>query len=386
MKNYFLSKINSLKSQNLYRKLVNTDFMGDVVVKRDGKKLVCFSSNDYFSLANNFFVKLAALWALLRFGASARASRYVCGNNSLYEKLESKIAQIKNCEEAIVFSSGYQAAIGIIPALVGEGDLVVADKLIHSSLLDGVKLSGAKLIRFAHNDASHLRKILLNNTKEYQKILIITEEIFSMDGDKADLLALQEISAEFSAMLLVDGAHSLYDAVGAHCMRPSSSMQGCVTGACNAPLRIYMGTFSKAVGSLGGYVAADKITIDYLRNFAKSSIYTTALPPSVLAASLKSLQIISKKNLAAKTLENVRYFCELMNLPKSQSAIVVIIINDNEKVLEIAKKVAEKGFLIAAIRPPTVLSARLRITFCAKHKKSQIFKLAKILQEFNAEK
>ncbi len=392
----FISKINFLKSQNLYRKLTNTDFVSDVVAKRGGKKLVCFSSNDYLGLANNFSVKLAAIWAVIRFGASSRASRYVCGNNSLYQKLEKQIAKINNCEDAIVFSSGYQAAIGVIPALVGEGDLVVADKLIHSCLLDGVKLSGAKLMRFKHNDLGHAREVISDNIKKYQKILIITEEIFSMDGDCCDELGLKALAAEFGAALLIDSAHSLYAGYNVGAIHESidntqdlASEAGLLRlkprndGGCeegDKSIVIKMGTFAKAFGSFGGYVAADKITIDYLRNFAKSQIYTTALPPSVLAASTQSLKIISRKNLATKTLANAKYFCELMNLSQVQSAIVIIEIGDNQKALEIAKQVEEKGFLISAIRPPTVATARLRITISAKHNKKQLAKLAQILQ------
>ncbi len=368
VKKYFEEKLNSLKSQNLHRILANTDFIGDVKVIKNNRKLICFSSNDYFSLANNFCVKISAICAALRFGVGSRGSRYVCGNNSLYQKLESKIAKMQNCEDALVFSSGYQTAIGVIPALVGENDLVVADKLIHSCLIDGVKLSGAKLMRFAHNDIKHAREIISSNIQKYQKILIITEEIFSMDGDKGDVEALKEIAAEFGAMLLIDGAHSLYE-VEKKFLTTSSIIK--------------MGTLSKAVGSLGGYVASDETTIDYLRNFAKSSIYTTALPAPVLAASLRSLQIIAKKNLAEKVLENAQYFCKLMNLPKPQSAIVVIITYDALKTLQIANEIQEKGFLVSAIRPPTVESnkSRLRITFSSKHKKCQIEKLARVLKE-----
>lgn len=370
--NKFLSQLQNLKSQNLYRKLINTDFVADVVVKKNNRKLVCFSSNDYFSLANNFCVKMSAIFAAFRFGAGSRGSRYVCGNNSLYQKLEAQIAQMQNCDDAIVFSSGYMAAIGAIPALIGEDDLVVADKLIHSCLIDGVKLSGAKLMRFAHNDIKHARQVISDNIKKYQKILIITEEIFSMDGDRGEVVGLQELAAEFNAMLLIDGAHSLYDGVR------TDLRQRCFV--------IKMGTLSKAVGSLGGYIASDKITIDYLRNSSKSVIYTTALPPFVLAASLRSLQIIAKKNFGKKVLENTKYFCELMNLPKPQSAIVVIIIGDNKKVLDIAAQLENKGFLISAIRPPTVEpnKSRLRITFSSAHKRSQIKKLANFLKELNA--
>ena len=398
----FQEKINFLQASGLYRQLVESDAIDAVVVKRGVHKLISFCSNDYFGLAHNVAVKKAACDAINKYGASQASSRYISGNNSFYSKLEKRIAGMKNCEEAIVFSSGYMAAIGAISALVGEGDLVVADKLIHSCLLDGIKLSGAKMIRFAHNDLAHARQILLENTKKYQKILIITEDVFSMDGDKGHIIELYKLAREFGCMMLSDGAHSLFDEEffdgdGAQNLldvdrrnhenksfekKKQSSQNKNTSHAKNIFLR--MGTFSKAVGSFGGYIAGDKITIDYLRNFSKSAIYTTALPASILAASLRSLQLISKNNYAKKTLQNAQYFCDLMKLPKPQSAIVVIKIGDNKKVLQITENVAKKGFLISAIRPPTVepKGARLRITFSTLHNKKQIKQLVLALQNF----
>ncbi len=393
MEDHFSKSINSLKEKNIYRSLTNCDVIDAVTIKKSSKKYISFCSNDYLGLSQNLEVKKAAIDAINKYGAGAGASRYVSGNNSLYVKLEKEIARVKNSDDAIVFSSGYQAAIGVIPALVDENDLVVADKLIHSCLLDGVKLSGAKLMRFKHNDIKHCEEIILNNTKKYQKILIITESIFSMDGDAGRVAELGEIAQKYGCMFLTDGAHDLYGegSVGAGSSRPLHSRQGKISLETRAGqprpygdfMWVKMGTLSKAIGSFGGFVASDKITIDYLRNFAKSAIYTTALPPAVLAASLQSLKIITAKNPAAKTLKNVEYFCQLMNLPKPESAIVVIIIGDNKKVLEIAKNVEQKGFLISAIRPPTVepKGARLRITFSSAHTKSQIKKLVEVLKK-----
>ncbi len=363
----FLDKINSLKKNNLYRELVDSDAAGSVMVKRGAKKYISFCSNDYFGLSQNAAVKAAARKALDKFGVGAGASRYVSGNNGLYRKVESCIARLKNCDDAIVFSSGYQAAIGVVPALVGEGDLVLADKLIHSSLLDGVKLAGAKLVRFRHNDVAHCEHLLKDNIKKYQKILIITETVFSMDGDRGEVAKLLELARKNNCLFLTDAAHQV------DFMKVK-----------NYPLHLQMGTLSKAVGAFGGYVAGDKILIDYLRNFAKSAIYTTALPPCILAAAEQSLKIISRKNLAAKVLENAKYFCQLMNLPQSESAIVIIKIGDNKKVLEIAQRVKESGFLISAIRPPTVepKGARLRITFSALHNKKQILALSQALKKY----
>lgn len=363
MKNFYTEEIAKKKKQNLYRKLVDSDVVDATTIGRNKKNLISFASNDYFCLSQNREVKNSAIAAIKKYGVGAGSSRYVTGNNSLYAKLEKQIAQIKKCDDAIVFSSGYSCAIGVIPALASKGDLIVADRLIHSSLIDGAKLSGANLIRFPHNDTAHAKKILAENRAKFKKCLIVTETVFSMDGDLGKTDELLKLAEEFESILISDDAHGLFfDQTKSH---------------------LKLGTLSKAVGTLGGYVAGDKKIIDYLRNFAKSQIYSTALPASILAASITSLKIIKSKNLQEKTLKNARYFCELMNLPKPQSAIVPIIIGESKKTLAIAKKLEEKGFLIGAIRPPTVEKnkARLRITFCAAHKKTHIEELALVLNQ-----
>jgi 8-amino-7-oxononanoate synthase len=281
----------------------------------------------------------------------------------VYQKLEKQIAKMKNCSDAVVFSSGYAAAIGAIPALVGAGDLIVADRLIHSCLIDAAKLSGARLIRFLHNDISHAAEILTQNRHNFKKCLIVTESVFSMDGDLGKIDDLLQLAQKFDCFLLSDCAHDLFLDSGL----PNWQ-------------HLKMGTFSKSAGALGGYVAGNATLIDYLRNFAKSQIYSTALPPAILAASLASLKIIEKKNLGAKALKNAQFFCQLMNLPNPQSAIVPIILHDNKKVLKAAKKLEQNGFLVSAIRPPTVENkkARLRFTFSSAHQKKQIVDLASL--------
>ncbi len=360
----FLEQIQELKDKDLYRELMNCNFINSIKIKYNNKKLICFSSNDYLGLADNKKVKSAAIKAIKKYGSSARSSRYICGNNSLYQKLEEKTAQINKCEKALVFSSGYQTAIGLIPAISTKNDLIIADKLIHSSLVDGCKLSGAKFIRFSHNNIYHAQKLLEQYRGNYNNCIIVSEKIFSMDGDAARIRDLNNLSQKFNCQLLIDYAHDLYI--------DQNNMNRDI---------IKMGTFSKAAGSFGGYVCANKEIIEYLSNYARSNIYTTALPPSVLAASLKSLQIISTSNLGQKSLSNAQYFCNLMNLPQPESAIIIIKTNSSANALQIKEKMIEKGFFISAIRPPTVLTPRLRITFSAKHTKLQIRKLANYLKE-----
>lgn len=403
MLKFYATALKNQKEKNLYRSLTASDSTDSTTIRRGKKNFISFCCNDYLGLSQNAAVKKSAIAVIKKYGVGAGASRYVTGNNSLYEKLEKQIAKMKNCSEAIVFSSGYAAAIGAIPALVGEGDLIVADRLIHSSAIDGAKLSGAKLMRFLHNDIAHAKKILAENRSKFKKCLIVTETVFSMDGDLGKVSELLTLAKKFDAILLSDAAHDLFNYSSSLARRAEDLVSS--AGSARDPRgfasrmtdggrmmvtnpvllhenHLQLGTFSKAVGALGGYVAGDKILIDYLRNFAKPAIYSTALPPAILAAALTSLKIIEKKNLGAKALKNAEYFCELMGLPKPQSAIVVIILGENKKVLAVAKKVAEKGMLISAIRPPTVEvgKARLRITFSCEHKKNQIKKLAKILK------
>jgi 8-amino-7-oxononanoate synthase len=374
---FFQQKINNLRKQNLYRQLKISDAAKDVCVKQNGKKYISFCSNDYLGLSQNKFVKNAAIKAINKYGFGAGASRYVTGNNSFYQKLEKKLSELKKTADAIVFGSGYLGAISVIPAIVSKNDLIIADKLIHSSLIDGARLSGAKMLRFQHNDMQNCEEILNRERKNYSKCLIITETVFSMDGDLGKIQELLDLALKYNCLLISDDAHGL----------------GIISSKINsekyAEFYLQMGTLSKAVGGYGGYISASKLIIDYLRNFAKSAIYSTALPPAVLAGNLKALKIIGKdKKLAKKCLNNAEYFCKILKLEKPKSAIVIVIIGDNVKTLEIAKKVSDYGFLISAIRPPTVESgkSRLRITFSALHKKNDIKKLAEFLKKIMTNK
>jgi 8-amino-7-oxononanoate synthase len=350
----------SLKKQCLYKQ------PSDLRARRFEWDIVSFSSNDYFNLSQNKSVKNSAIKAIEKYGTGGRSSRYIGYYNPLYKKLENAIARIKNTDSAMVFSSGYMAGVGAIPALVSDKDLILADKLIHSCLLDGAKLSGATLARFSHNNIKHCEELLKKSEGQHCERLIITESVFSMDGDIGRVFELIELAKKFNCLILVDDAHGL----------------GIVDFKSDYENYLQLGTLSKAAGSLGGYVAGSKILIDCLRNFARTAIYTTALPPSVLAASINSLKIISKKKLGKKVLKNAQYFCTLMNLPKPDSAIIIIVIGDNKRVIRIAENVAKNGFLIGAIRPPTVAKygSRLRITFSSSHTKSQILELSKALK------
>ena len=358
---FFQEKLLNLKSKNLVRQ-----------PKKYGKELLNFCSNDYLGLANSKTIQNAVIKATKKYGVGAMASRYVFSNNPLYQKLEQQLTKLKNCDEAMILGSGYLANIGIIPILVGKGDLIIADKLIHSSLIDGCKLSGAKLIRFRHNDTKHCEAIIKQQflNDNFKKCLIITETVFSMDGDLGKVDELLELAEKYNCLLLSDDAHGL------GIIKPKYKNYG---------FHLQSGTFSKAAGSYGGYVCGSNLIINYLRNFVKTAIYSTGLPPAVLAANLQAIKIIGKdKKLGKKTLENANYFCKTMSMPTPQSAIVPIIIGDTKKTLTISKKLKQAGFLVVAIRPPTVEigKARLRITFCTNHKKHNIKKLAELIKEY----
>jgi 8-amino-7-oxononanoate synthase len=354
---FFQEKINKLKEQNLYR-----------TPKKPEKNLLNFCSNDYLNLSENKAVKASAIKAIQEFGVGSRASRYVFDENGLAKKLEKKLANLKNCDDAIVLGSGYLTNIGVVSALVSKNDFIVADKLIHSSLIDGCKLSGAKLLRFKHNDLEDCERIVKENSDK--KCLIITETVFSMDGDLGKVDELLAISRKYNCLILSDDAH------GFGIIKPQYEKYD---------FHLQCGTLSKAVGGYGGYVCGSNLMIDYLQNSLRPAIYSTALPPSVLAGNLKAVEIIEKdKKLGKKALMNAEYFCQLMNLEKPESTIVPIIIGESSKTLVISKKLKKAGFLISAIRPPTVENgkARLRITFCANHKKSDINKLSELILKY----
>ena len=375
---YFQEKLLNLKAKNLYR-LPKKNKVPKV-------PLLNFCSNDYLGLAENQAVKNAAIKAIKQYGVGSKASRYVFSDNPFAQKLESKLAKLKNCDAAMVLGSGYLSGVGIIPALVGQGDFIVADKLIHSSLIDGCKLSAAKLMRFSHNDLGHCEQILqqlsLPNADgeaihKIPKILIITETVFSMDGDLGKVNQLIELAKKYNCLILTDDAHGL------GIIKPSYPQY---------ENHLQCGTLSKAAGGYGGYACGSHLLIDYLRNFTKPAIYSTALPAAILAANLKAIEIIAKdkklrgkalgeKALGGKALENASYFCHLIGLEKPQSTIIPIIVGDASKALRISQELKQNGFLISAIRPPTVEvgKSRLRITFCANHKKKDIKKLASFL-------
>lgn len=356
-----------LQAKGLYRTLVTRHKTGEVTFEEGDKAYISFSCNDYFGLSQHPLVKKAAQEAIHYYGVGAGASRLVTGNHPFYIILEKQLAALKKTEAACVFGSGYLTHIGVIPVLVGSNDLVVADKYIHASMLDGVKLSGAKLTRFRHNDTAHCVHLLKKYRKHYRHCLILTEETFSMDGDRAPLEELLDLALSYEAWCMVDGAHSLDQEVPGH-THPSHY--------------IAMGTLSKVMGGYGGYISASAEVVEMVRNKARTLLFSTALPPAVVAANSRALALLGEPSyghMLSRPLANARYFTQLLSLPPAQSAIVPLILKEEKKVMEAAAYLLEKGFLVAAIRPPTVPlhTSRLRFSFSAHHSKEQIEALAK---------
>jgi 8-amino-7-oxononanoate synthase len=369
-------KIDDLQRRHLHRKLAETVREDGIWVERDGRRLMSFSCNDYLNLSQHPAIKQAAIAAVEKYGAGSGASRLVTGNHPLYAELEARLATIKQTEAAVVFGSGYLANAGIIPVLAGAKDLVLADELSHACLFAGAQLSRGKIMMFRHNDLDHLRILMAEHRGFYEHVLIVTDGVFSMDGDLAPLAELNEIANEFDAWLMSDDAHGLGVVGGG---RGSS-----FNANSHVPVPLQMGTLSKAVGAYGGYLCASAPVIDLIRNRARTLIYSTGLPPSCIAASVAALDLIEREpGYAALPVQKARAFTRRVKLPEAQSPIVPVIIGEEEATLAASKLLADEGFLAAAIRPPTVAAgtARLRLTFTAQHPDDAIERLADIVRE-----
>jgi 8-amino-7-oxononanoate synthase len=368
-------KLKEFSKKNQLRKIFNVRRFKSNVVDIKNKKTISFSCNDYLSLSLNKEVINASLVAVKRYGVGAGASRLITGNNFLYSELEEKIKVLKKVQGCCVFGSGFLANVGVIPALVDKNDLILIDELSHASTFLGAKLSGANIIKFNHNSVNDLENKLIKYRNKYLKCLILTEGVFSMDGDISPQDKISVIKEKFNAQLLVDDAHGLGvlgDGSG------SSSVFKNKTH-----IDIYIGTLSKAVGAYGGFVCGNKKLINFIINRCRTQIYTTGLPPGVLAACIKSIEIITyDKALIKKPMENAIYFCNQLGLNRPLSPIVPIIIGEERKTIKISKILFNEGFLVGAIRPPTVPinSSRLRIAFNSAHTKNEIKKLAGLIK------
>ena len=365
-------KLAALEARSERRSLSTTARTGPgATVTRAGQAVISFSCNDYLGLATNPDVVAAAADALRTYGAGAGASRLITGNHPLYEALEARLAAIKESEAALVFGSGYLANIGIVPALAGPGDLVLVDELSHACLMSGARLSGAEEHRLPHNDVGAVEAALKARRGAAQHCLILTDGVFSMDGDLAPLPELAALAARYDAWLMTDDAHGLGVVGGG---RGSAFAFG--AGKVDVPLQ--MGTLSKAVGNYGGYLCASQPVIDLLKNRARSFVYSTGLPPATLAGAIAALDFINANpEWVARPLAHARRFTAALNLPAAQSAVVPLILGESTVALAASQQLAEQGLLVTAIRPPTVPkgTARLRFAFSAAHEAKDVDRL-----------
>jgi 8-amino-7-oxononanoate synthase len=368
-------KLDDLARRNLRRALAETYREDGIWVERDGKRLLSFSCNDYLNLTQHPAVKKAAAAAIEKYGAGSGASRLITGNHPLYAELETRLARIKQTEAAVVFGSGYLANAGIIPVLIGRDGLVLVDEFSHACIYAGAQLSRGRVLTFRHNDVAHARELLAAHRAEHDHALIVTDGVFSMDGDLAPLAELLALANEHDAWLMSDDAHGLGVVGGG---RGSS-----FAGNTHIPIPLQMGTLSKAVGAYGGYLCASAPVIELMRNRARTLIYSTGLPPAIVAAAIAALDIIEREpGYAALPVQKAKAFTQAAGLPAAQSPIVPIIVGAEEQTLAASRMLADEGFLVAAIRPPTVPAgtARLRLTFTAQHPDEQIARLATIVR------
>ena len=369
------NKLAALKQRNLLRTLAETERLGPVEVRRGGKRLISYSCNDYLNLSQHPKIKAAAIEATEKHGAGSGASRLVTGNHPLYAVLEEKLAALKGTDAACVFGSGYLANTGIIPALIGPDDMVCIDELSHACIYAGGRLTAGAVHMFRHNDAGHLAEILKAHRADHPRALIVTDGVFSMDGDLAPLAALSDVAAEHDTWLMTDDAHGIGVVGGG---RGSSFVNGGANGS-GGRVPLQMGTLSKAIGAYGGYLCASKPVIDLIRTRCRTLIYSTALPPGTVAAAIAALDLIrDDPEYAALPLKKAKDFTAMLGLADAESPIVPIVLGDTQRTLDASKMLEDEGFLVIAIRPPTVPdgTARLRVTFTAAHDDDDIARLA----------
>lgn len=369
--------LETIKQAHWYRSTQAISSLPGTQVVIDERELLNFGSNDYLGLAGDERLIRAAMAATQQFGTGATGSRLTSGHKQIHQDLELAIASLKGTEAALVFSSGYLANLGTIAALVGKRDLILSDKFNHSSLKNGALLSGAKIIDYHHCDASALRQHLELHRSDYRRCLIVTDTVFSMDGDICPLPEILNLAIAYQAMLLVDEAH----ATGVFGRNGAGVVAAC--GLSGQPL-IEMGTLSKSLGSLGGYVAGSANVIDFLKNRCASWIYTTGLSPADTAAAIAAIEIVTTMpQLRQQLWQNVADLKQLLaeHLPQvklipSASAIICIEIPDVETALSISNRLQQAGIFAPAIRPPTVPTSRIRISLMATHQQSHLERLA----------
>ncbi|MGL5058950.1 MAG: 8-amino-7-oxononanoate synthase [Microcoleus sp.] len=364
-----------------YRSPVAIDSCPGPALQLAGRQLINFASNDYLGLAGDSRLIQAAVTATKEFGTGATGSRLLGGHRDLHRQLERAIANLKQTEDALVFSSGYLANLGAISAVVGQRDLILSDKYNHSSLKNGAALSGAAVVEYGHCNLEELTAKLKEQRDRYRKCLIVTDSVFSMDGDLCPLPELLAVARQYSCMLLIDEAHAtgVFGASGAGCAQHFG---------CTRETLIQVGTLSKALGSLGGYVAGDANLIDFLRNRSATWIYTTGLTPADTAAALEAVKIVAQEpDRRLQLHKNIQTFKDFaitnyqLPITDSVSPIFCLPVKDAAAALTVGSQLKELGIFAAAVRPPTVNISRIRISLMATHQPEHLQHLAEALKK-----
>ena len=365
-----LGQLNAIREQNLFRQLRRVESPQRARVQVAGRELLNFSSNDYLGLADHPVLKEAARRAVDQFGAGSGASRLICGSLAVHHELEEKLTAFKGTQAALAFSSGYAAAVGVLGALLGKEDVLIIDKLVHASIVDGARLCGAKLRVFAHNDLNELEEILKWAAERKGRKVIATESVFSMDGDLAPLREIIQLKDRHGAWLMLDEAH----ATGLF----GQNRRGLAEAFELADrVEISMGTLGKALGSAGGFICGSRALIDVLINRARSFIFSTAPPPAQSAAASAAIDLLQSQEGEDRRAHLWARVDQLKNglitspwkAPVLKSAIVPLIVGEETRAVRMAAKLRDAGLLLPAIRYPTVAlgAARLRLTVTAAH-------------------
>lgn len=378
----FEEELDVIRRAGLFRSLRIVERISPTRVRVSGKECIQFCANDYLGLAMHPHLVQAANQATERYGWGTGAARLVSGTSSLHLALEDELTRFEEAEAAVVFPSGYMTNLGTITALVGRNDLVICDRLNHASIVDACRLSGARFLVYPHNDVEALERILTRHRAEARRVLVVTDGVFSMDGDLALLPDIVSLKRRYDFILMVDEAHGT-GVFGKHARGASEHF------GVEKEVDVRMGTLSKAVGSIGGFVVGSRTLVDYLVNKARSFMYTTALPPAACAASIAGLRLIREqpelRELLWKNVTLLRR--ELgrcgMPVPPVPSPIIPIMLGEAERAVKVSDALLEEGILAVAIRPPTVPkgASRLRITVSAAHEADEIRFLCKVLRK-----
>ncbi len=383
---FLKKKVQELKNQGLYKELVTLNGPNEAECSINGKKVINLSSNNYLGFANHPRLKKAAIEAVEKYGAGAGAVRPIIGNMKIHDDLEKLLTEFKREEAVLVFQSGFNCNAGVIQALTDKGDLIISDRLNHASIIDGTRLSKADKAVFEHSDMADLEKVLKEKRAQYENVLIITDGVFSMDGDIANLPGIVELAEKYNCLTYVDDAHSS-GVLG-------ESGRGTVDHfKLHGRVDIVMGTLSKAIGSVGGYVAGRQVTIDWLKNRGRPFLFSTGLPPAAIGAAIEAVKMLmSSTEYTDKLWANAKFFKEGLgklgfNTGNSETPITPVIVGDEAKTLQFSKKLFENGLFSGPIVFPTVPkgTGRVRCMVTAGHTTEQLERAVKICEKVGKE-